>query len=135
MTRPADLAAFKPLSEKAWQVREHAYLIGPNSTKVGCAALCDSGAVFTGCNVQHRYRCHDIHAEVNAIGSLAASGGRLIAILIVAERASFTPCGGCMDWIMELGDPSTQVGFQSDPEGPVETWLASELMPHYPRST
>src|ERR1035441_6951428 len=85
------------LAEAAWAVREHAHVIGP--TKVGCALLCADGKIYAGCNVEHRYRCHDVHAEVNAITTKVASGNEspIVAIFIAAERARFTPCGGCMD--------------------------------------
>src|ERR1051325_6433694 len=83
------------MARAAWEVRGRAYILGP--TKVGAAAVSDDGAIFAGCNIEHRFRCHDVHAEVNAISSMVA-GGRieLAAIVIVAERARFTPCGSCM---------------------------------------
>jgi cytidine deaminase len=116
----------------AWDARESAHVYG--NTKVGCAVRSEDGRTFLGCNVEHRFRCHDIHAEVNAISSLVASGGvRIRAVVVVAKTERFTPCGGCMDWIMELGGPDCVVAFQGMPEGPLEVFSASELMPRYPR--
>ena len=35
------------------------------------------------------------------------------AIVIVADRTKFTPCGGCLDWIFEFGGPACKVGYQT----------------------
>jgi cytidine deaminase len=120
------------LATAAWKCRQHAFVIG--NTKVGAAALCSSGAMFSGCNVEHRYRCHDVHAEVNAITSMVTDGHTdLVAILIAAERENFTPCGGCMDWIFQFGGPECLVAFQSHEGGERNVFTARDLMPHYPR--
>ena len=119
------------LSSQAWAVRDHARIIG--HTKVGCAVLSVEGNITSGCNVEHRYRSHDIHAEVNALSSLITCGdSRAAAVLVVAERSKFTPCGSCMDWIFEIGGGECWVGFQSDPESSTLWYRASDLMPHYP---
>ena len=119
------------LAEVAWNVREHAFVIGP--TRVGCAVLAGDGRVFSGCNIEHKFRSHDVHAEVNAITSMVAAGARqLIAVVVVAEREQFTPCGACMDWIMQFCDDCL-VAFQSGPNANFLTYSARELMPHYPR--
>lgn len=121
----------KPLSEAAWQVRGHARIYGP--TKVGCAAFSDDGHIYAGCNIEHRFRSHDIHAEVNAISSLVAAGSaRLIAILIAAEREQFTPCGSCLDWIFEVGGGDCLVLSEKEPGVLVHCYTARQLMPWYP---
>ena len=118
------------LSKNAWKARENAFLYG--QTKVG-AALVSEEVVFTGCNVEQQFRSHDVHAEVNAIGNMVAGGLKSFThILIVAERARFTPCGSCMDWIMQFGGDECMVGFQNTPEGEVLIKKAKELMPFYP---
>jgi cytidine deaminase len=123
---------WQALAAAAWQCREHAFVIG--NTKVGAAVLCDDGTMFTGCNVEHRFRCHDVHAEVNAITSMVADGHHdLVAILIAAERERFTPCGGCMDWIFQFGGPECLVAYQSQEDGERSVFKAADLMPHYPR--
>jgi cytidine deaminase len=124
-------ALLDQLAAEAWRVREAARSIG--GTKVGCAVLSGDREIFVGCNVEHRFRSHDIHAEVNAIGSLvAADGGHLIAVYIAAERNKFTPCGGCLDWIFELGGENCLVFSQSQQGGPRASYTAAQLMPHYP---
>ncbi|WP_420093174.1 cytidine deaminase family protein [Mycolicibacterium sphagni] len=120
------------LAEQAWHVRDHARLIG--KTAVGAAVLSHRKHIHVGCNVEHKYRAHDVHAEVNALTSMAAAGdGRAIAVVITADREKFTPCGGCMDWIFELGGPDCLVAFQGRPYDGFTTHRADELMPHYPR--
>lgn len=136
MTRPSRLDQVSEegshrLSHAAWSVRDNAFLMG--NTAVGCAVLGEDGRIYQGCNVEHRYRCHDVHAEVNAISSMVAGGCRkLLGVLVASERTRFTPCGGCLDWIFQFGGSETWVGYQTSPEGEVCWHMASELMPYYP---
>ena len=127
-----DRATLEALAKLAWGARENAFIFG--DTKVGCAVLSDLGKTFVGCNVEHKYRSHDVHAEVNAIATMIAMGGqRLVAVVVAADRERFTPCGACMDWIMQFGGPDCLVAFSSrDPE-PIATYRAHDLMPFYPR--
>ena len=127
-----DTDILSAMSIAAWQAREYAHVLG--KTRVGCAVLSSSGVIVAGCNVEHRFRCHDVHAEVNALTSMVAAGaGNAKAILIVAEREYFMPCGGCLDWIMELGSGDVLIGFQGVKGGEIEVKCATELMPFYPR--
>ncbi len=120
------------LAALAWQVRNHSRILG--ATAVGCAVLGGSGGTWVGCNVEHKFRSHDIHAETNAISNMIAGGERdLVALVIAAERERFTPCGACLDWIWEFGGANCVVGVQGSPGGSIETLRAVELMPHYPR--
>lgn len=121
----------RKLSIAAWKARDHAYVFG--NTKVGAALITSKGVVFTGCNVEHKFRSHDVHAEVNAITSMVSSGyTEFVAIVVAAERERFTPCGGCMDWIYQFGGPDCSVAYQSSQDGLLVTYRALELMPHYP---
>jgi cytidine deaminase len=123
---------FKNLSRLAWTVRENSFIIG--ATRVGCAILADDGSIHVGCNVEHRYRCHDVHAEVNAITSMISAGKRAIkAMLIAAERDKFTPCGGCMDWIMQFAADDCVIAIQNRRDAAPIVFTPEQLMPHYPR--
>ena len=103
------------LALTAWKHRENARIFG--KTKVGAAVL-SKGKVFGGCNIEHKFRAHDIHAEISAISSMVSSGNKkLDAILVVATRDKFTPCGGCLDWIFEFGGPKCLVGYQTKKDG------------------
>lgn len=119
------------LAITAWEARRHAHLHGP--TAVGAAALSSNGNAYPGCNVEHRFRAHDVHAEVNALTNMIANGdGPASAVVIAAARDNFTPCGGCMDWIFELGGPDCLVAFSPAPGAELQILLANQLMPHYP---
>ncbi len=88
---------------------------------------------FVGCNIEHRFRSHDIHAEVNTISTMVALGGHnLRAILIAATRDRFTPCGSCLDWIFELGGEDCLVLSEQTPGVVGHSHFARELMPYYP---
>ncbi len=120
------------LSHVAWERRQNAHILG--KTRVGAAVLAGDGSIFGGCNIEHKFRCHDIHAEVSAIAAMVSSGTTdLRAILIAAERDLFTPCGGCLDWIFQFGGPDCRVAHQATPDGDIKVWTAGELMPFYPR--
>jgi cytidine deaminase len=119
------------LSEAAWGVRRNARNLG--ETAVGCAVLDDAGTIHIGCNVEHRFRSHDIHAEVAALSSLVAAGAtEARAVFVAAERERFTPCGACLDWIFELGDSSCLVVVQRGLSAEPTIYTAAELMPFYP---
>ncbi len=123
---------WEKLAAAAWNCRRNAYIQG--DTRVGAALLTGSGKIFAGCNLEHIFRCHDVHAEVNAISNMVAAGEPdLKAILIAAECSFFTPCGGCLDWIFQFGGKDCLVASQSRPGGKIEIFTAGELMPHYPR--
>jgi len=118
------------LAKIAWDYRENSRILG--TTKVGSAIL-SKGEVFGGCNIEHKFRSHDIHAEISAISTMVSSGHKkLDAIVIVAERTKFTPCGGCLDWIFEFGGPACLVGYQTKKDGKITKFKAKDLMPHYP---
>ncbi len=119
------------LAELAWESYARAYSLG--RTKVGAAVLCNDFEKFSGCNVEHRYRCHDVHAEINAISTMVAAGHtRLIAVVVVSDRKHLSPCGGCLDWILQFGGPTCVVAWQSDHGGEITVKTAKELMPCYP---
>lgn len=121
---------WEKLAQAAWEVRENSHIVG--NTKVGASLYTENGKIISGCNIEHKFRSHDIHAEVNAIGNMVASGEKkFLAILIVAERDFFTPCGSCMDWIMQHGVENCFVAFENK-IGERQIFRSTELMPHYP---
>jgi cytidine deaminase len=123
---------WKKLELAAWEARENASILG--NTKVGAALLTENGKIYSGCNIEQLYRNKDIHAEVCAISKMISSGDKnFIAILVVAEREKFTPCGTCMDWIFQFGGINTKVAYQNIKNGETFIFSANELMPHYPR--
>lgn len=122
---------WKSLSQMAWSVRDNASILG--KTKVGSALVTSDNIYFGGCNVEHVFRNHDVHAEVNAITNMIASGeSSFKAILVAAERENFTPCGSCLDWIFQFGGESCLIGVESSREGELRIFKAIEMMPYYP---
>src|SRR5579862_8473323 len=108
-------STWNKLSKAAWKVRDNARIL--EDTHVGAALISTNGKIFTGCNVEHSMRSHDIHAETNAIGTMIAAGEkRIAAILVVAKCDWLTPCGGCLDWINEFGARDCKIGVQSSPK-------------------
>lgn len=115
----------------AWRYEARALVQG--RTSVGAAALSAGGTIFGGCNVQHRYRSQDVHAEVNALTTMVAEGSRqLRAIAVVSRSPGLTPCGACLDWIIQLGGDGCLVCWQADSGGHVRILSAGEMMPHHP---
>ena len=76
--------------------------------KVGAALRSQSGAVYSGCNVENAAYPEGFCAEAGAIAAMALAGERRIAeILVVGDGdALCTPCGGCRQRIREFADPS-----------------------------
>ena len=123
--------SWKTLANQAWKARENAYLIG--KTAVGSSLLTPEGKIFSGCNVEHRFRINDVHAEVNAISTMVSNGHfKLSKIIVVSTRKKFTPCGACMDWIIQFGGLECEIGYQSGKDGEIIVYTAKDLMPHYP---
>ncbi|MDQ7906847.1 hypothetical protein RB614_20235 [Phytohabitans sp. ZYX-F-186] len=126
-----DDASVLELVRAAWRVRENARILG--KTQVGAAVLASDGKMYLGCNVEHKFRSHDVHAEVNALTSMVAAGQSLaLAVAIASKRDHFTPCGACMDWIFELGGPSCRVYISNSEDAIAFEHLAAALMPFYP---
>jgi len=122
------------LLDAATHVRENALVLTAAGTKVGAAVRGTDGYIYAGCNVEHRYRCHDIHAEVNAIGAMVAAGcPKLAAILVVADKERFTPCGSCMDWIVQHAvSDNVSVVYHDITTGKEQVYKVCQLMPFYP---
>lgn len=119
------------LARVAWEYRERALVLG--RTSVGAAALADDGTIYGGCNLQHRFRSHDVHAEVAALTAMVVAGRqRLVGILVVAEFPGLTPCGHCLDWILQMGGDDCIVGWQHSKSATLEYQLAKDMMPFHP---
>lgn len=101
----------------ARQSREHAY--APYSDfKVGAAIEADDGKIYGGCNVENiSYPCGTC-AEAGAIAAMICGGGKKIKkILITADGKNLvTPCGACLQRILEFADSETQVLLADDKE-------------------
>ena len=90
---------------------------------VGCAVLLRDGTVVEGVNVENAAYPLGICAERNGIGTAVTQGhgpGDFEAIAITAS-----PCGGCRQWLHELG--FDRVVFRN--RGEVVTLSPAELLP------
>ena len=124
----------KLLIEKAIEKLPNSY--APYSHyNVAAAALFDSGAIYTGVNVESASFGMTICAERNAIFHAIAEGERkLIAVAIVGgtdgERRSYcVPCGACRQVMRDFGDKDKLIVLSArTPEDYMENTL-DELLP------
>lgn len=72
------------------------------------------------------------YAEVVAITQLVAKESKGIKVGIVSE-ASFTPCGACLDWLIQFCDPASYVLIQGFDKGKIQKFRLEELCPYYPK--
>jgi cytidine deaminase len=78
---------------------------------VGAAALCEDGAVVTGCNVENASYGLTLCAECSLVSALVGGGhGRLVAVSVTAgDGTPLAPCGRCRQVLLEHGGPSILV--------------------------
>jgi cytidine deaminase len=72
-----------------------------SSFNVGCAVLTRDGRVVEGVNVENAAYPLGICAERTAFGRAIAEGHRPGDFVAAAITAS--PCGGCRQWLLEMG--------------------------------
>ena len=98
--------------------------------KVGAALRTQSGAVYSGCNVENAAYPEGWCAETGAIAAMALAGERrIIEILVIGDGdALCTPCGGCRQRIREFADPSTLIHI-AGPECVRAKFTLGELLP------
>ncbi len=117
------------LLEAATKVRENAY--APYSRfKVGAALRAESGAVYTGVNVENVAYPEGTCAEAGAIAAMCAAGERRIAeILVIADSPEPVPCcGGCRQKIAEFAAPEVRVTMATV-DGKTRSVTVAELLP------
>ncbi len=114
----------------ATQARENAY--APYSGfAVGAAIIDEQGGLHIGCNVENAAYPQSQCAEATAIGSMIASGGHEISVIVIAGpegSAPCTPCGGCRQRIREFATPDTPIYICSGNKIVAEYTLA-DLLP------
>ena len=99
-------------------------------TKVGAALLAVDGSMRLGVNLEQRWH-FAIHAEMSAIAAMVSVGQKhFTKMAIVCHRPHFTPCGSCIDWMMDYATPNAEI-IVSD--GKIATSFSLDsLMPYYP---
>ncbi|TMM06131.1 MAG: cytidine deaminase [Actinobacteria bacterium] len=110
------------LLARADAVAERAY--APYSKfLVGCAVLTRDGRVIEGVNVENAAYPLGVCAERAAFSRAIAEGHRLGDFVVAAVTAS--PCGGCRQWLVEMGVERVVFRHGAD----VRTMTPSELLP------
>lgn len=123
------------LLQSAREARETAYAPYSNY-KVGAAVRDESGRVSSGCNVENVSYPVGSCAERNAIAQMVREGGRNILEIAVVTRDGATPCGGCLQVLLEFSPDPDQVWVHTVPDsGDVITYTLAELIPHGFRSS
>lgn len=118
------------LIRQAAAAREFAY--APYSKfLVGAALLCQSGKVFTGCNVENASYGLSICAERTAIVKATSEGESLFQAIAVVADGMTTPCGACRQFLSEFCDPDMCVIVANASElRNSETYTLGQLLPH-----
>lgn len=112
----------------ALAVRQRAYA-KYSDFLVGAALLGESGAIYSGCNVENVSYGLTNCAERVAIGTAISAGERRFAGLVIATRGGGTPCGACRQVLAEFCEDLPI--WLVDAEGGRETVLVNlrELLP------
>jgi cytidine deaminase len=89
------------------------------------------GRVFTGCNVENVSYPVTLCAERVAVGAMVAAGSRQLHSVAVATKDGGTPCGMCLQVLLEFApDPSAVTVAVVGETGDIQTFTLSELIPH-----
>lgn len=117
------------LLEAATKVRERAYAPYSNF-KVGAAIRAESGAVYTGCNVENVAYPEGTCAEAGAIAAMIAGGdARIVEALVIADSPlPVTPCGGCRQKLAEFSGADARITMTTL-AGETRTLTMAELLP------
>ena len=107
------LTDYKVLIDKAFQARTCSY--APYSSfRVGSALLCESGSIYTGCNIENASYGETVCAERVAIFNALSNGERnFSAIAVIGGIDTVTdytyPCGSCRQVLSEHCTPELEV--------------------------
>jgi cytidine deaminase len=123
------MSSIEALFSAALKARMSAY--APYSGfAVGAALRTDSGAIFSGTNVENAAYPVGTCAEAAAIAAMVVAGQRRIAeILIVGEGdALVTPCGACRQRLREFAGEDAKIHVAST-TGVRATFTLGALLP------
>ena len=117
------------LKDTALSVREKAYAPYSNF-QVGAAIRAQSGAIYSGCNVENAAYPEGTCAEAGAIAAMVAAGEQvLVEVYVVADATvPVAPCGGCRQKLAEFGRADVPVTMATI-DGVEERMTLAELLP------
>jgi cytidine deaminase len=124
----------EPLFALAAEARERAY--APYSGySVGCAVEGADGRTWSGCNVENVSYGATLCAERVAVFKMVSDGCRTIRRVAVLTKDGGTPCGLCLQVLLEFGAGSSDVEvWTGDLGGGRKRYRLNELLPHGFRS-
>lgn len=114
------------LAHRAADARAHAYAPYSNYA-VGAALLTETGAVFTGVNVENAAYPAGMCAERSAVFSAVTAGERRFTAIAVASINAGSPCGSCRQVLAEFNADLPIYLVNAAGEVQVETSLAALL--------
>jgi len=99
---------------------------------VGAALLARDGRIFTGCNVENASYGLTICAERVALTGAVAQGASDFVALALAAGADepATPCGACLQVLVEFCPPEMPVSFATLSGGTVRTLPLRDFLPY-----
>ena len=117
------------LFEAARAVQANAHVPYSNY-HVGCALITDSGAMFSGANVENAAYPQGLCAEATALAVMASAGERVVSVILTICDSTFlaTSCGGCRQKIREFATPDTVI-HACGPDGLWATYSMEGLLP------
>ena len=126
-----DQEMFERLKQGAVRAASHSH--SPYSRfRVGAAVLAESGAVYTGCNVENASfgltQCAERAALTAAISAGESPGSLALLVLYVPGDTAHPPCGACRQVMRELMSADSRVVSCCDTEE-VRKWSADDYLP------
>lgn len=118
------------LLKMAEEARANAY-VPYSHFQVGAALLCDSGNIYTGCNIENASYSMTICAERTALAKAISAGERSFTALAVVcdTKGPGSPCGACRQFIVEFS-PGCRV-IMGNLRGDVLVRTVAELLPGF----
>ncbi|MBL8064237.1 MAG: cytidine deaminase [Chthonomonadaceae bacterium] len=118
------------LIELSREARRLAYAPYSNY-KVGAAVLGVDGKTYTGCNVENVSFGLTVCAERTAVVKMVSAGCQELLALAVATADGGTPCGMCLQVLLEFTKTPDQVKVTCVNESfKGHTYTLTELIPH-----
>jgi len=123
------VAVTDALIAAALAARDRAYAPYSNF-QVGAAVRGESGAIYSGCNVENAAYPEGLCAEANAIAAMVLAGERRALEIAVAGGGDelCTPCGGCRQKIREFAANTIPV-LICGPDGLRQRFTLGDLLP------